>query len=153
MPAARIMAILAEIGTLTKSKRIQELTIELGALLAATVDSSIYNDARLTRLQDNTTRAIVDTEQTLDDHIIDLRTAIQGLTQLVIRRMADMDERNETITGRVHTLANHMMAVEEKVSELAEVVTILLDQSTDDSLEDGFNVDGLGVDDYNAYNA
>jgi len=144
MPAVRIVEILAEIGALTKNQRIQDLTVELGSLLATSVDNTSHIDARLTRLKSDTTLAITDTEATLEDHIIDLRTSVLGLTQLFRRRMTDIEERNQTITGRVHTLANHMMAVEQKVNELAEVLTALLERSNATD-EDDYNT----TDDYN----
>ena len=148
MPAARIVAILTEIGEISHNQRVKELAIELGTLLAANVDNTdsanelaTSANASITRLKENATNAILDTEATLEDRITDLRTAVLGLTQLYQRRIAAIEERNEAITGRVHTLANHMMAVEQKVSELAEAVTLLLDQSTDESDQDAYNSD------------
>jgi len=144
MPGARIIEILDEIGRLTQNPHIHELATELGELLA----NDIYTTrGSITKLRERTTSAIVDTEATLEDHIIDLRTAVQGLTQLFRKRMTDVEDRNETITGRVHTLANHMMAVEQKVSELAEAVTLLLDQMADNNEnDDSYNTDDRSLD-------
>ncbi len=151
MPGTRIQAILEEIGIIAHNPRIKELATELGTLLASNVENIERNTQKLTRLQSNTTSAIVDTEATLEDRIVDLRTAVKGLTQLFKRRMSNIEARNDTITDRVHTLSNHMMAVESKVNELSELVMQIANQLTfdaDDSYATTDDIDDTGnVDD------
>lgn len=132
MPGTRIIAILEEIAQISRSDHVKALARELGKLIASEMGTT---REALSRLKDETTVAIVDTELTLDDEIKLLKRDIQLLSntfadfrQDIADRRNDVDEREERISGRVHTLANHMMAVELKVNELAELVTMLADQ-------------------------
>ena len=144
MPAARVIEILAEIGEIAHNPRVKELAAELGILLAANIDNAEIAstnvtdlNASVTHLKERTTAAILDTEATLEDRITDLRTAIMGLTALYRRRIDTLEttytERDQVITDKIHALSNHMMAVENKIAELAEAVTMLLDDALDQS--------------------
>jgi methyl-accepting chemotaxis protein len=157
MPGTRIIAILDEIGQISRTPRVRELALELGKLIAS--EMGMTREA-VSRLKDQTTTAIVDTELTLDDEIQLLKKDIQLLSatfaefnKSVVERRNQIDEREERISGRVHTLANHMMAVEQKVNELADLITQIAEQLTDyhdsnDHDSDASSDDQLLIDPY-----
>lgn len=143
MPGTRVLAILDEIARIATNPNVKLLTDELGELIAKELGTT---RAALMRLKEDTTSAIVDSELTLDAEITKLRAAIIELNSTfvefnanTIKRRIELDQHNETISGRVHTLANHMFSVENKVNELAEIVTAIHDSINNADSDTSYN--------------
>lgn len=146
MQAKRIIAIVTEIGEIAKNPRIRELATELAAILAdhviltrESIDtlSSIEEAqaAALLRHKDRTTAAIIDTELNVNTLIDSIRADVRAFA-LQNRQTADtVTAFEERVTQRVHTFANHLSAVEMKVTELAVLVMQMYEHLTIDDTE------------------
>jgi hypothetical protein len=117
MSIERIQAILAEISKEAIKPRVQELTAELGALLTALLEAqtlALGQHALIT----------LDQQQATDDRLLSVDRLVVVLRSELKMLKDDVNTKHELVSGRLHTLANYVMGLENKVDELALLLEI-----------------------------
>lgn len=118
----RIREILYEISLIAQVPRVKELAAELGDLLA---DKIAQQDDALEIYASNAdqqTDAAVDRFSHLDQLVASLRAEMHQMR-------GDIGDRLDNLSSKQHQMSSFMMGVELKVDELAEAITMLVNDS------------------------